>query len=85
MKPQEKTHQSGFDIQRVTTPRAMALAVVLASAATMLLNAAINAERGAALPENIAAPARNAIPHAPEGSPPRAIPVRHIAHAHARL
>jgi hypothetical protein len=85
MKPQEKTSQPTFDLQRVTTPQAMALAVVLASAATMLFNAAINAERGSPLPANVTAPAHNTTPHAPENSRPRAIPVRHITQAEARL
>jgi hypothetical protein len=85
MKYEAKSSQSRFDVHRISTPRAMALAVVLASAATVLLNAAINAELGARLPTNTTAPALNTRPHAPAYSTPRAVPVRHITQAEARL
>jgi hypothetical protein len=85
MKPQEKTKPPAFDVHRATTPRAMALAVVLASTATVLFNAAINAERGAPLPANASAPALTTTPHAPERSAPRAVPARHLTHAEVRL
>jgi hypothetical protein len=85
MKPQKKTSQPTFDVQCVTTPRAMALAVVLASAATMLLNATVNPEHGSPPPANIASPTRDTTPHSPEQIAPRAVPVHHITQAHARL
>jgi hypothetical protein len=85
MKPKEKNSQPTFDFQRITTPHAMALAVVLASAATMLFNAAINAERDSPLPANVTAPAHNTTRPAPESSMPRAVPARHITQAEARL
>ncbi len=84
MKHEFSNAKQPFENAYAATPRAIALAVVLASAATMLLNAAVNLGHDAPLPTNAIAPTRS-LPIAPDMRPPEAIPTRNITHAEAKL
>jgi hypothetical protein len=89
MKHEERNSKPESAIYRASTPRAMAFAVVLASAGTVLLNTLLNglphSERAAPLPANAIAPTHNSTPYAPTYREPRSIPPQHVNHAEAKL
>jgi hypothetical protein len=81
----QKISHYTFDIHCVTTPRAMAFAVAVAGAATILINATINAGLGSPHAANVATPAHYKAPRAQEPSAPQAVPVRDARSAQARF
>jgi hypothetical protein len=84
MKHEHESNKPKFDIEQATSPRMMAVAVVVASAATMLLNALINDAPDASHPANANAPTHTT-PNAPGYRAPQAIPTRNITQAEAKL
>lgn len=87
MKHKAHPEPRSFDITQIATPSAMVLAIVVASAATFLLDAAINHGPGSPLPANANAntPAHQRTPSAPAHRAPYAVPTRNITQAEATL